>query len=185
MITQAQAIKTNEWALLVLLSLLWGGAFIAAGLAVEELPPLTVVLARVGLAVAVLLPLFWFQGHSMPRTFAEWVPFLGMGLLNNVLPFGFFFAGLTFISVSLTSIINALTPLFTILVMACFRQEPLTLPRLTGVLLGALGVSFIQGFDGGTDSTQAIGILLCLCGACSYGFAALWGRYYLQGVAPL
>ena len=79
----------QDWGLLILLSVLWGGAYFFAGVAVKELPPLTVVLARVFLAAVALLPLFWYFGHSLPKSFSGWLPFFGMGLLNNVLPFGF------------------------------------------------------------------------------------------------
>ena len=113
----------QDWSLLILLSMLWGGAFFFSGVAVKELPPLTVVLARVFLAALSLLPLFWYFGHSMPKTFSGWLPFFGMGLLNNVLPFGFLFFGQTLITVGLSSIINAMTPLFTVVVMAIFRKS--------------------------------------------------------------
>lgn len=53
----------TEWGLLVLLSVLWGSAFFLVGLAVIELPPLTVALARVGIASLVLLALISFLGH--------------------------------------------------------------------------------------------------------------------------
>jgi len=79
----------TDWGLLNFLSVLWGGAFFFTGVAVKELPPLTLVLARVGLAALILLPVFWFYGHELPKTMAGWWPFLIMGLLNNVLPFGF------------------------------------------------------------------------------------------------
>ncbi|MEM6385220.1 MAG: DMT family transporter [Pseudomonadota bacterium] len=182
---QSKSMNANEWSLLVFLSILWGGAFFAAGVAVKEVPPLTVVLARVGLAAIVLLPVFWYYGFKLPRSLKEWVPFMGMGILNNILPFGFFFAGQTYISVGLASIINAMTPLFTVLVLASFREETLTPSRLVGVLLGAIGVGVIQS-DGSTlEWTQTIGVILCLCGAGSYGFAALWGRRFLSGVPPV
>ena len=112
-------------------------------------------------------------------------PFSAWGLLNNVLPFGFIFAGQSLITVGLASIINAMTPLFTVLVMASFREEALTLNRVIGVLLGVLGVAVLRGFDGPIGGTQTLGILLCMAGALSYGFAALWGRRFLAGVPPL
>jgi hypothetical protein len=96
----------QDWGMLILLSVLWGGAYFFAGVAVKELPPLTVVLARVSLAAIALLPVFWYFGHALPRSLSCWLPFLGMGLLNNVLPFGFIFAGQTQITVGLSSIIN-------------------------------------------------------------------------------
>ena len=181
----AKTMDGQDWGLLILLSVLWGGAYFFAGVAVRELPPLTVVLARVFLAVVALLPLFWYFGHSLPKSFSDWRPFIGMGLLNNVLPFGLIFIGQTQITVGLSSIINAMTPLFTVIVMASFQQERLTVNRIIGVLLGVVGVAVLRGIEGPVDASQTLGIALCLLGALSYGFAALWGRKYLVGVAPL
>ncbi len=175
----------QDWSLLILLSVLWGGAYFFAGVAVKELPPLTVVLARVSIAAIVLLPVFWYLGHSLPRSLSAWLPFFGMGLLNNVLPFGLIFAGQTQITVGLSSIINAMTPLFTVIVMASFREEGLTVNRVIGVLLGVVGVAVLRGFDGPIDGSQTLGIVLCLAAALSYGFAALWGRRFLTGVPPI
>ena len=181
----AKTMDGQDWGLLILLSVLWGGAYFFAGVAVKELPPLTVVLARVFLAALTLLPLFWYFGHSLPRSLSGWFPFLGMGLLNNVLPFGFIFAGQTHITVGLSSIINAMTPLFAVVVMAVFKEERLTVNRMIGVLLGVTGVAVLRGFEGPFDLSQTLGIGLCLAGTLSYGFAALWGRKYLAGVPPL
>ncbi len=175
----------QDWGLLAFLAVLWGGAYFFAGVAVRELPPLTVVLARVALAAATLLPVLWIMGHRLPRTLREWTPFAGMGLLNNVLPFGFIFSGQLFITVGMSSIINAMTPLFAVAVMAAFREERLTMLRLIGVLLGLFGVVVLRGLDGPIGGSETIGILLCMAGAVSYGFAALWGRRRLAGVAPL
>ena len=144
---ETKTMNPTQWGLLVLLSVLWGGAFFFVGVAVVELPPLTVVLARVGIAAAILLGLTLFLGHSLPRTLAGWMPFLVMGLLNNAVPFSFLNAGQTMVSVGLASIINGMTPLFTALVMASFREERLTMYRVVGVLLGVAGVVLISRPD--------------------------------------
>lgn len=175
----------QDWGLLIVLSILWGGAYFFAGVAVKELPPLTVVLARVALAAIALLPLFWYFGHSLPKSLTGWLPFFGMGLLNNILPFGLIFAGQTLITVGLSSIINAMTPLFTVVVMAVFQEERLTVNRIVGVLLGVVGVAVLRGFDGEMSFDKSLGIGLCLAGTLSYGFAALWGRRFLSGVPPI
>ena len=175
----------QDWGLLILLSVLWGGAYFFAGVAVKELPPLTVVLVRVLLAAICLLPVFWYLDHSLPRSFSTWLPFFGMGLLNNVLPFGLIFAGQTQITVGLSSIINAMTPLFTVLIMATFQKERLTKNRVIGVLLGLIGVAVLKGYETPINGNQTFGILLCLAAAVSYGFAALWGRKFLVGVPPI
>lgn len=185
MVDNAKTMDGQDWGLLILLSVLWGGAYFFAGVAVRELPPLTVVLARVFLAAITLLPVFWYFGYTMPRSFAQWLPFFGMGLLNNVLPFGMIFAGQTHITVGLSAIINAMTPLFTVIVMAGFQQERLTAYRVIGVLLGVIGVAVLRGIDGPVDASQTLGIALCLGAALSYAFAALWGRQFLAGVPPV
>jgi drug/metabolite transporter (DMT)-like permease len=177
---------SKDWALLLLLAVLWGGAFFFAGVAVRELPPLTVVLARVALAATTLLPLYFYLGYALPKSVLGWLPFFGMGLLNNAIPFGFIFAGQVHISVGLSSIINAITPLFTIVVMAVFQEESLTTNRVIGVLLGIGGVAALHGLDGGgIEGAQTLGMAFCLAGALSYGFAALWGRRHLADVPPL
>lgn len=184
-ISEAKTMDGADWALLLFLSVLWGGSFFFAGVAVKELPPLTLVLARVGVAALVLLPFFWRFGHALPRRLADWTPFLMMGLLNNALPFGFIFAGQTFIGAGLASIVNATTPLFTVLILAAFRDERLTAFRLVGVVLGVLGVGVLRGVDAPIDGPQSIGVGLCLLAALSYGFSALWARRRLSGVPPL
>jgi len=181
----AKVMDGTDWSLLILLSVLWGGAYFFAGVAVRELPPLTVVLLRVFIAALTLLPLFFYLRLEMPKTLLAWAPFFGMGLLNNVIPFGLIFFGQTQITVGLSAIINAMTPLFAVLVMASFREEQLTANRVIGVLLSVVGVAVLRGFDGSLNSSQTLGILLCLGAALSYGFAALWGRKYLSGVPPV
>ncbi|MCI4665667.1 MAG: DMT family transporter [Neomegalonema sp.] len=175
----------RDWASLMLLSLLWGGGFFFTGVAVREMPPLTVVALRVILAALALLPIFYAFGHRLPRGWRGWRPFFVMGVLNNALPFGFIFAGQTFIGSGLASIVNATTPLFTLIVLYAFREEGLTTTRLTGVALGAGGVAVLKGADGPFGGDESIGVLLCLAGALSYGFAGLWGRRALAGIAPL
>ncbi len=150
-----------------------------------ELPPLTIVLVRVGLAVLILLPLVIHLGYSLPNGLSAWTPFLIMGILNNVLPFSFLNTGQTMVSVGLASIINAMTPLFTALVMAYFREERLTVYRVIGVLLGVSGVVQIALPDMVHGSMRIAGIGLCMAGALSYAFAALWGRRYLMKHPPL
>ena len=98
-----------------------------------------------------------------------------MGLLNNVLPFSFLSAGQTMVSVGLAAIINGMTPLFTALLMALFREERLTTNRMVGVLLGVAGVVFISRPSVATADTRLLGIGLCLAGALSYGFSRAVG----------
>jgi drug/metabolite transporter (DMT)-like permease len=175
----------RDWALLVLLSILWGGSFFFTGIAVRELPPLTIVLARVAIAAVLILPVLWASGAKLPTGLAGWMPFLVMGLLNNVIPFSLIVSGQTQITSGLASVLNATTPLFTVVVMAAAGDEPLAARRVVGVLAGLIGVIILRGHALEFSAGQTLGMLLCLGAALSYGFSGLWGRRKLVGVPPL
>jgi drug/metabolite transporter (DMT)-like permease len=183
----------REWAMLVTLSALWGGSFFFNAVAVKELPPFTIVFLRVGLAALILnaaLPLLRLRLPSASRI---WAAFIGMGLLNNAVPFTLFVWGQTHIASGLASILNATTPLFTVVVAHVFTSdEKLTGDRLLGVLLGLTGVIVMIGpqalaglaiADLGGDTLAE---LACLGAAFSYACAGVYGRRFTRlGVAPL
>ncbi len=144
----AKSMKLREWVLLIILSVLWGWAFFFSKVALRELPPFTVVLGRVTIAAVALNLTVRLTGHRLPLTLKAWLAFLFMGLLNNLIPFSLIFWGQTQIHSSLASILNATTPLWTVL-LAHFltSDERLTLNRLGGVLLGVVGVVVTIGPD--------------------------------------
>jgi drug/metabolite transporter (DMT)-like permease len=178
-------IAAGDWALLGLLSVLWGGSFCFNGVVLKELPPLTVVFVRVVLASLMLLPLLRRRGIAWPSGISGWTPFVAMALFNNVLPFGLILTAQTEITGGLASILIATTPLFTVLIMAVAGEESLSARRIAGVLLGLLGVIILQSRDFGLRDGHAVGILLCLVAAFSYGVSALLGRRLLVTSPPL
>jgi drug/metabolite transporter (DMT)-like permease len=183
-------IDARDWSLLGVLSVLWGGSFFFNGLVLREVPPLTLVLLRVALASIILLPLLRVYRIRFPSGLSGWMPFIAIGLFNNVLPFSLIVAGQTHIPSGLASILNATTPLFTVVVMAVAGEEKLHARRIAGVIVGLVGVVILHGggFDGkglGFESGQGIGILLCLAGAFSYGLSALLARRLLSNSPPL
>src|SRR5688572_11776542 len=138
----------SDWLLLVILSILWGGSFFFAKIAVAELPPLTLVLGRVAIAAAALHFLIVVIGQRMPGDGRLWRDFLLMGLLNNAIPFSLIFWGQQEIASGLAAILNATTPLFTVLVAhALTRDETATPLKLIGVALGIGGVALMIGLD--------------------------------------
>jgi drug/metabolite transporter (DMT)-like permease len=178
-------IDARDWSLLAVLSILWGGSFFFNGAALRELPPFTLVFLRVALGAAILLPLLWMHGISLPKGVTGWKPFVAIGLLNNVIPFSLIVIGQTFIPSGLASILNATTPLFTVLVMASAGEEALQVRRVAGVALGLAGVIILRGWGVESRTGQGLGILLCLGGAFSYGLAALAARRLLKDSPPL
>jgi drug/metabolite transporter (DMT)-like permease len=180
--------RPREWGLLILLSVLWGGSFFFVGVAVVELPTFTIVALRVGLAALALLLIARISGLAMPAEPRAWRAFLGMGVLNNAVPFCLIVWGQAHIASGLASILNATTPLFTVLVAHLLTaDERLTAARAAGVATGFAGVVMMIGPDAlrgfGSD---VLAQFACLAAALSYAFAGVYGRRFRRmGVAPL
>ncbi|MGY3452819.1 DMT family transporter [Bradyrhizobium sp. USDA 4353] len=182
MAVQNDRMDPRDWSLLGLLSLLWSGSFIFNGLALKELPPLTLVLLRIALAAAILLPVARLRGLRLPKGIAGWRPYFAVALFNNVVPFCLIVIGQTYITSGLAAILNATTPLFTIAVMAAAGEEGLSARRVAGLIVGLAGVVILRGgagLDGGP------GILFGLGASLSYGVAALLVRRHLATSPPL
>jgi drug/metabolite transporter (DMT)-like permease len=182
----AQFMSPTQWALLVLLAILWGGSFLFVGIAVRELPALTIVLARVAVAAAILIPLVYALGHRLPAGIAAWQPFAVMAILNNVIPFTLIVTGQKQIASGLASVLNATTPVFTLVVAHVLTaDEKLKANKLAGVLLGLAGVAVLVGPEAMFGrASSVVGMLCMLAAALSYGLSGLWGRR-LRGHAPL
>lgn len=178
-------IEARDWSLLILLSVLWGGSFFFNGVVLRELPPFTTVLLRVAIAAIILLPGLWFYRLSFPKSLAGWKPFFAVALFKNVLPFSLIVTGQTYIASGLAAVLNATTPLFTILVMAMAGDERLSVRRIAGVIAGLIGVVILRGEVLGSVSGQGLGVLLCLGAAFSYGISALIARRHLLDTPPL
>ncbi|HEX5796704.1 MAG TPA: DMT family transporter [Geminicoccaceae bacterium] len=175
-----------EWLLLVALSVLWGGSFFFAEVALAELPPFTVVLARVSLAAVALVAMVLASRQPVPRSLRLGGAFVMMGALNNLIPFSLIVWGQTAIASGLAAILNATTPLFTVLLAHLLtRDERMSPGRLCGVVLGFAGVALMVG----PAALQGLGAavtaqLACLAAALSYALAGILGRGF-RGVPPL
>ena len=176
------------WAMLLALAALWGGSFFFNGVAVRELPSFTLVWLRVAVAAAALLSAVRLLGQRMPGQAGVWAAFFGMGLLNNVLPFALIVWGQHRIASGLASILNAATPLFTVLVAhVCTADERLTWLKVAGVAIGFAGVAVLVGADAlGGSGVEILAQLACLVAALSYALAGIFGRRFRRtGVVPL
>jgi drug/metabolite transporter (DMT)-like permease len=159
-----------------------GGSFLFGKVALAAVPPLTLVVLRTGIAALALLAFLAATGRRLPSALAAWRGFLVMGLLNNAIPFALINWGQTRIDSGLAAILNATTPLFTvILAHLVTSDEKLTRNRMAGVVLGFAGVVVMIGPAalGGAGLAK----LAVLAAAASYACAGLYGRR-LGGLAP-
>ena len=184
MVNKVMGIK--EWSLIVILSILWGGSFFFVGVAVKEMPPLTIVLCRVALASIILLAIVYLKRKKMPSSPGLWGAFIIMGALNNLIPFSLIVWGQTHIESGLASILNATTPIFSV-VLAHFltREERLTRNRISGIMIGWMGVAVLIGMESLRGfGVEVMGQIAVLGATLSYAFAAIYGRRF-KGISPL
>jgi len=182
------AMSPLESAMLVGLLVLWGGSFFFVGVVVEALRLLSIVVLRVGLAAAVLHLLLVVQRDPIRGGVKVWGAFVVMGLLNNVAPFSLIVWGQTHIASGLASILNATTPIFTVLVAHVFTaDERLSPARIIGVAAGFCGVAVMMGpelLNGQEGALLAQGAILGA--ALSYACAGVYGRRFKAlGIKPL
>ncbi len=175
------AISAEAWALIVLLSLPWGGSFIFYRVLAAHLPPFTIVLGRVGIAAPVLYALLRLRGQRLD---IPWGAFAVMALVNNVIPFTLYAWAETRVTGGVAAILNAFTPISAALVLHAFGAERLTRARVAGVALGFAGVAVLVGPDLRALGRDLLADMACLAATVSYGFAALWSRR-IRHVAPL
>ncbi|WP_428669600.1 DMT family transporter [Roseibium sp.] len=170
----------RHWILLIVLGAIWGGAFLFAKVAVAEIPPFVLVFFRVSIACTVLLTYLWARGLLSGLEAKHALPFLVMGLLNNAVPFSLLFLGQTVIGAGLASILNATTPVFTVLVASVVvKQEALQANRVAGVVLGVAGVAVMLSSSLSGLATDPVWAQLCCLGAAlSYALAATFARRF-------
>jgi drug/metabolite transporter (DMT)-like permease len=171
-----------DWALLLLLSLLWGGSFFFAEIALRGFQPFTMVFARVALASVALLLFIKLRGGALPKAPAVWRAFFIMGLLNNLIPFSLIFYGQTQIGAGLASILNATTPVFTVIVAHFLTtDERMTPAKIAGAAFGFTGVAVLLGADALAGlSLSALAMVGALGAALAYAFAAIYGRRFKE-----
>lgn len=175
--------KRTDWIRLLLLSLLWGGSFLFYRMLATELPPLSTVFSRVSIGAGSIWLFLWWRGAVIDVPRDQIGKIVGVALLNNVVPFTLFAWGETRIASGTASIINALTPIFVVLVTGLvLRTDALSPAKMVGVVCGLAGVVILVG-PGSLVGTDLLGEAACVLAAISYGFALPLGKR-IVGVAP-
>jgi len=141
-----------------LFCLLWSFAFVAGKIGVTDCPPLILLTARFSLAGVVILGITAIRSEGWQLTWRDAAVFAVLGVANNALYLGLGYTGLKTVSAGLGGLIVSANPVFTAAFAALFLGEALTLRKVTGLVLGILGVSFIvwHRMSVGTDSLHGI-----------------------------
>lgn len=167
-----------DWGLLCLLALLWGGTFPLTELALADYGPLTMVAGRVSSALLVMLVYAKLIGLKLPRDWATWRAFAVMGLLNGFIPNALIFYAQESITGGLASILNATSPLFSIVIGFLLGREPLSWARIMGLIVGFLGVGVLASPTTALGPGSGLAMSASLAAAFCYGCGAQWSRRF-------
>ncbi|HKQ44924.1 MAG TPA: DMT family transporter [Rhizomicrobium sp.] len=171
--------SARNWGLLVLLALLWGSSFYFYKVLIAVLPPVTVVLGRVGIAAIALNLWLWAQGQALPLKDGMWLRFLWLGFLNNVVCFVLIAWSETRITSGMASILNGTTPIFMVLVAHWLTHDDrMSVNKVTGILFGFAGTLVLVGPDALAGGGELLGELAVIAASCLYAFAAVYSRRF-------
>src|SRR5512139_3335911 len=169
--------KAKHWFVFLLLGAIWSSSFMWIKIAVQEVGPITLVAFRAlfGLLFGVVVILI--QRVQMPRTFKEWLPLLVVGLTNVAIPFFLISWGEQHIDSAVASILDATVPLFTIL-LAHFmlNDDKITLPKLSGLIVGFIGIVILMSKDLGASRSSLFGQLAVVVASLFYAISAVYVR---------
>ena len=180
--SEARAAATsNRWLpAYLILGFVWGCSFIFIKLGLEFLTPFGVAFVRCALGALTLLAWARYKGVSLPKSkkmiFHLWV----VSLLLNVIPGVFFALAETEVTSVLAGIINAVTPLMTLLaIMVVTRDEKPKLYQVIGILIGFIGVLTVLGAWKGLGDNPLWAILILLAAVTCYGFSFPYSRRFI------
>lgn len=167
---------------LLLLSLLWGAAYLFMRSAVPAFGPAALIALRMGIAVLVLAPLLAWRGGWRPLV-ARPVPLLVQALPFTALPFLALGWSAQHLTAGLLAVLNATAPLFAALLARLVQHEKLGGWRIAGLVLGFGGVALLAAGSGSFRSTQgALAVAAVLGVSCLWAVGALYTRRQFAGV---
>ncbi|MEO7296750.1 MAG: EamA family transporter [Candidatus Limnocylindria bacterium] len=167
----------------VLLGLIWGSSFAWIKIAVDEIPPASLVAWRMGLGAVGMLVLLAFIRVPMPRGTREWLPLVVLGAVNAAVPIFLISWGEQFVDSGTAAVLNSLTPIFSLILAGLvLRVEPVTALRVGGLVLGFLGAALLASreFDLRADASGLFGAGAVVLAALSYAVGASYARHRIR-----
>jgi len=168
----------------ILLGLIWGSSFAWIKIAVEEIPPATLVAWRMTLgAVGMVAMLAILRGFPMPRGRGEWLPLFVMGAVNAAIPIFLISWGEQFVDSGTAAVLNSLVPIFSLVIAGLMlRTEPVTALRVGGLVLGFIGAALLASreLELRADPSGLLGALAVVLAAVSYAVGVSYARHRIK-----
>jgi drug/metabolite transporter (DMT)-like permease len=174
-------LKLKHWLVFILLGAIWSSSFMWIKIAVQEIGPITLVAFRVLFGLLFGFVVIYIQRIQWPRTLKEWTPLLVLSIANIAIPFFLISWGEQSIDSAVASILNATTPLFTILIAHYLLQDDkMTAPKVLGLLMGFAGVVILMSKDIGASLGSVLGQLAIVLASAFYAGGAVYARKTTQ-----
>ncbi len=169
------AIGRGSLARLMLLALLWGSSFLWIAIALRGFSPVQIVLIRLILGALVLLAIVYARGLRLPASGLVWVHLTVAALFANAISYTLFAIGEQHVSSSVAGVLNATTPLWTLVIaFATGHERHISAPKLIGFILGLAGTLVIFSPWEAGSQIASLGGLPCLGAAASYGISYVY-----------
>jgi len=166
------------------LGLIWGSSFAWIKIAVEEIPPATLVAWRMTLgAIGMVGLLVILRGVPMPRGMREWLPLVVMGAVNAAIPIFLISWGEQFVDSGTAAVLNSLVPIFSLIIAGLMlRTEPVTALRVGGLVLGFIGAALLafRELELRADPSCLLGALAVVLAAISYAVGVSYARHRIK-----
>ena len=176
-----------EWLVFFALACAWGSSYLFIKIGIETLTPLTLVAARVAIGAMVLAVVMRLTRQALPRERRVYGHMVVVALLGIVIPFTLITWGEQTIDSGLAAILTGTVPLFAIILAALvLHDEPITVNRLVGLVVGFAGLVVLTSpsFGSGPGGTLP-GVLALIGSSVSYGAAGVYARRTVSDVPPL
>ncbi len=177
-----------DWLLFILLGFFWGSSYLFIKIGVEAgLQPFTLVALRLAFGFLLLAAVVLVARERLPRGLTTYGHLVVIAALSVTLPFSLISWAEQDVDSTLAAVITGAVPLFVIVIAAAtLPDEPFTAPRVSGLLIGFVGVAILVGFDPGVVSGTGLVPVLALMGSSvSYAAGGVYARRFLQGLRPM
>jgi drug/metabolite transporter (DMT)-like permease len=175
-----------DWLVFFALGLMWGSSYLFIKIGVETLEPFTLIALRLGIGLAVLATVVFLAHEALPREPRIYGHLVVMSVINIALPFFLITSAEQTTDSALAAIINGSVPLFTIVIAALvLDDEPITVNRLIGLVVGFIGVVVIVSRGLGGAESSVTGELALTGSSISYAVGAVYSRRNVRGLRPM
>jgi drug/metabolite transporter (DMT)-like permease len=177
----------TDWLLLLVLGIMWGTSYAFIKLGVETLPTFTLIMARLAIGFALLATVVFLAREALPRNPRTYLHLAVMAAINIVIPFTLITHAEQSVDSAIAAILNGAVPLLVIVLAALtFHDEPITVNRLVGIVVGYVGVIILvlPGLSAAQGSEFG-GELALLGSTVAYAVGAVYARRNIRGLRPM